>query len=520
MGLQSTFSVNESSNWVDNATAGFAVQVLQCVNSQAIWPGPSASASVWYHFVWSIVTVPGILLATGILLAVFEPHLRWCCRPRKKTPGTTQASRLRLLVAIVFSLFVLGAGVSLAAQQARDSYNLTVGEMERVISDIDTADKLVQSLSKSGGQALPQIGLLVQTCPATYQAYLLEVVKGPRKTGGRYLQLVDEYARIIKKLPALAQALKSYLQYGGRGLLAFLAVPLGLLAFSFSVICVLALSAGCRRRSRESRTARCCLALLPLVILVVTAFAACGFAMANTVASFCVVSSSSNSGVSSYAGHAFGYESPEFNYSRYYVRGQGDNAALDALAAGQGALDELEGNMQEYKRDMAEICSGWNHADEVLDADLQSIRQSLGAFQELLSPRNIHPYFSKTVHANLCGSALSTLCLTVLSEILAIICLPFVVAAFTSHSRHLAREVLPISEAQVMPHSPGCDRHSPKAVGPILLGSRRRQDAFHEAREPKISFSRRSGDPQVFDSVLPFSHSDCPRVKEFGMDKE
>eukprot|EP00440_Ansanella_granifera_P003794 gb/GFBE01004119.1/.p1 GENE.gb/GFBE01004119.1/~~gb/GFBE01004119.1/.p1 ORF type:complete len:488 (+),score=100.40 gb/GFBE01004119.1/:1-1464(+) len=422
-------AVLSAGSWVQNFTADYCVEALHSLSGRAALPTPAEPISSWLNWALSVATAPMIMLFAGSVIAALQSPLHWCCQPRATRQPKVKVACRRLLALWSAAVAVLGAGVAFATIDGMSSYRLFAADMERCVSEVEKADSIAQSMKRSGISALSGVQGLVTSCPEDLWPFMREVVKKPANKGHYYLSVVREYAHITEKLPALVEELKGYLVLAGSVVVAVLALPLALLALVLLGLGLASLAA--RSRACCRWPGNCCVTLVPLVILVVAGSTCVSLLMGSSIASVCAAPAGT---LVSYPGHIFGFESKEYNLTRYYIEGLGSNDALDCLGRAEGLLGELTGQLSEYSQGMAATCMGWNAAVGDLEPLMSSLQENIVAAKGLIEPRSIYAYYEQTLRENICGLALRTLSIAVfLQASLAFILLPALAAAVQSY---------------------------------------------------------------------------------------
>eukprot|EP00933_Yihiella_yeosuensis_P036285 TRINITY_DN30018_c0_g1_i1.p1 TRINITY_DN30018_c0_g1~~TRINITY_DN30018_c0_g1_i1.p1 ORF type:complete len:556 (+),score=69.47 TRINITY_DN30018_c0_g1_i1:196-1668(+) len=388
----------------------------------------------------SILSMPLVISTFGVLVAVFQGPLLWCCHPRQKTYCSRKVSGILLLGVSCTTFFVIVGSSAWISLTSAESYNLTVEDLTRVDREANYADKVCRDLEQTGVRALAGVGELVNTCPSHVQPMLQQVLKKPSKLGNGYMKTVRYTGSIVRLMPGLVDELRRVIVITGQTAVVVLAAPPLLALLTMLVVGVAAFLAP-RRESGKSvclhRSADFCIALVPLLIVIIIAAAALQLTIGSTIASVCPATP--ELGVS-YTKHMFGFDSPAFTLTRYYLQGKGDNTCLQVIGKADVLLEGLVRDMKQYSVGMSQACPEWTAVNKKLLSDLARVRQSLEVGKQLLSPYSIYDYYIQTWRSNLCGAILDVLGLAALSNImLGFLCLPMLAVAassYLSHYRH------------------------------------------------------------------------------------
>jgi len=421
------------------------VEALQQLSNHAALPDFGSSVGVWCYFAASIVTAPAVLLLFGSLLAVFESPLSSCCQPSLRSSSdavSSKAAGRRLLAALSLVVVVLGAGVTIASVEGLQSYEMFASDLERSLHDLHRADRLASSISETGTGALASVANLVGSCPADVQPFMKKAIESSLKTGRHYLSVARDYSASISNLNAVAPVAKSHLELVGLAVITLAALPFlsvfaALVAVGFAVSVSWRQAHGKRARG-PSRLASCCIALTPSIMLFVSGLAAMNLLLGNSMAAVCVAPSST---FLSYPREILGFNSTGYKISQYYLEGRGELQASTCLVKADVLLSGLVGNLEEYSKDLKELCGGWDAAVHILRPQLQIIQDDLTECQSLISPKNIYPYWDVTIYDNLCGAATRSIFTIVFFQVLlAFFCLPLLTAIAKNLLAHLVAE--------------------------------------------------------------------------------
>jgi len=285
---------------------------------------------------------------------------------------------------------------------------------------------LAHALNASGTAVVTDLMRLHRDCPPNVWKYLGESPDNIVTQVTGYISEVQGLSRSVEDVPSRVAMLQDQLASVGTVVNLCLALPWSLVLACFVAICLTLLvvehSGGkCARRCEQFEMPCLGLGCVAPAVLLVSAVASAELLLGILVSGFCLAPDST---AMSYAGDAFGVNSSAFNMTRYYLTGNGSNAALLHLGLAQTEINSAIAWVRRYGDVIAKTCPQWG-AEGAAILNLQNVQYSMNETQSLLSPSNIYAYYQATVHETVCGTLPPYLVgSATLQMLLSFLCLP------------------------------------------------------------------------------------------------
>merc|ERR1712178_264609 len=184
-------------------------------------------------------------------------------------------------------------------------------------------------------------------------------------------------------------------------------VTLALLVITVAVLA----TRGCGG-SGMARCNDCCLIrfgsiFIALAVLLAVTVAGGETATGVVIGSFC---ENIDTNVLAWAKHGMG-DSPSFHATNYYLTGAGDNPLerplLDAKSSLTHANETLSSMYTQYGAQIQVACSGWTATAAF--KDVNDISDGIAAGEDLISRRNVYPYYNEVVTKDVCSTVIASI---------------------------------------------------------------------------------------------------------------
>lgn len=400
------------------------VEVLQRLGKE--FPSPDSREEVWKSFFIRCSTVPAVILGVGFFLALFVLCSGCCCRRenrRRRAPWCLPSFCLGLI-----SVVLVVAGAFIYWETGSKALGTAQIELQRAFDNVTEAATQGAKMKEVGDAMLKNLNGIPKTCPVIIQSRVKKEVKKIAHQVEIFNQAVDGFDDLIQPLPDKVKGVKDHAfemaQLTAAGLLA----PLTLVLLS-CVTVILAVSCSC-----TGHCAGCCLRsfsplLMAPTVLVIAVAAAVQLEIGVVTSSFCADVDSNSL---AFIGKLTGYDSEEYQLSKYYITGEGDNPLLMDLSNASEQLSSANASITAYGREVEALCS-WRGLEE-LEKGAATAQASLHFGNLLLSPQNVYPYYDRAVRQDLCQTTMIGLGWLVLFQVIVgLLLLPLLVCVATRY---------------------------------------------------------------------------------------
>lgn len=385
------------------------VEVMQRLGKE--FPSPYSSEAVWKSFFIRCSTVPGIILGLGFLLTMFVLCSGCCCRRdrvrRRRAPWCCPSFSLGLL-----SVVLVLAGALIYWETGSKALNTAQIELQNALDNITEAAAQGSKMKGVGSEMLKNLDGIPSTCPAIIKSRVKKEVEKISSQVKTFTGVVDSFDDLVQPLPEKVKGVKDHADGMAELTAAGLLAPLALVLLSCLIV-ILAVCCSC-----TGQCGGCCLRSLgPLLmaptVLVITLAAAVQLEIGVVTSSFC---EDVDSNALAFIGKYVGYESEEYQLSRYYITGQGDNPLLMDLSNASQQLALANQSITSYGSEVEALCS-WRGLEELKKGTAQA-QAALEFGNLLLSPQNVYPYYDHAVRQDLCRTTMIGLFWLVLFQVI------------------------------------------------------------------------------------------------------